>query len=645
MENFIFADTDIGRKRKINEDSILSSKVNDPDSSIEYVLLVADGMGGADAGEIASGKCRDIMKDLFVNGNYKKFADEFNIHTKPQTLEYFRDVLREAIIHTNRFLKRSVKSDSMGTTLTIALIFKKISAQNYRNVIVGHVGDTRAYVIENKTKQNSSLQKGLQFNRTKASNKTNYTIRQITEDHSVVWAKWVKKEITKDELRTIKGNNVLTQAIGRESFEKPAIYLDKIGESDILLLSSDGLHGLLPDERLKHYCTLYSDSRQIINTLIKAANTIGGKDNISACVFSESFKQHSSKKKFKSWDIVIPVVSFLLICIFAVLLYVFYFSVMDAPILSKPNLNEIVKDITPIFEWRPAKDADKYQIQISSTKDFKKTEKDTTIVGSKYTVQLDYDSKYFWRVRAIPNEKNKSDNIWSDISEFFTPKNSEETSDKKRKATFTNDPKGKINVNDKVMFTTTFIDSTNSKIDGYTYEYSISNPPKNDKDSYRFSAIRDNDNFKKEKMISLRQVGKQIEISQSYKFENIGKYFCTFSIIYQSSDSNLSKIVSKPIEVEVISNKKTNYDNAIRRNNYIARHKVENDWELNLNVEENKTLVDIILIENKKYEIKRITKTTFVIMVPNMPKNRIISAKFKYSDRPEETNSIILSKQ
>ncbi|GMU86701.1 MAG: hypothetical protein AMXMBFR48_19420 [Ignavibacteriales bacterium] len=290
MSTVIISDADFGKKRKVQEDSHFYAKVADVSLPYEYVMMVADGMGGHEAGDIASGLARDILKELFADGKYKAFARQEGIREDPESLQFFKSVVREAF----RFVHKEIKRKAGGTTCTLALIFKAAEGSDFRPVIIGHVGDSRAYKLSKKS------------------------IDQITDDDSIVWQLYKAGKISKDKMNTHKERNVVTQALGGEVVDDIHIYAVKLYKQETLFLCSDGLHGLVSDKKIWGIHQHASSLEELRGNLINAANNLGGKDNISVALFSEGFKKQSSFTK-----LLLPGSAVLLILLASVIGYIY----------------------------------------------------------------------------------------------------------------------------------------------------------------------------------------------------------------------------------------------------------------------------------------------------------------------------------
>ncbi|MBZ0199917.1 MAG: protein phosphatase 2C domain-containing protein [Ignavibacteriaceae bacterium] len=349
-DNFISL-TDVGRKRKLNEDSVRSEIVADASSPIETVLLVADGMGGHKAGEIASHEAENIIIQFFVYGEYKKFAQKVGIN--PGEL---KQVLQEVIFYIDKKIKNVAQTShsekGMGTTLTVALILKTNGA--YRDVLIGHVGDSRAYIISSSG------------------------IKLITADDSLVWKYYTRGMITYEEMRTHPEKNVITQALGGDTLEKPQVFMERLKDDSMLFLCSDGLHGMLNDKQIFQICRSSTDPEKISTLLIDYANKAGGKDNISVALYSRSFRTIKVKKPVMN----VPMMAIVIVLLIAVLGTVGYFvsSLIPERIDPPPIDNNPTGPDQGLNDWNG--------LTIRHEPEDKRIE-----VGEKIVYTLDFQSK------------------------------------------------------------------------------------------------------------------------------------------------------------------------------------------------------------------------------------------------------------
>lgn len=226
----VYQATNVGKVRKNNEDSLL---VTEPE-----IFIVADGMGGQAAGEVASKILVDTAKDFLP-----KIPEPLN-----------EDILTKSIMKANAEVLRLARENrnyrGMGTTATILHIYKN-------RAYWAHIGDSRLYRVRNNV------------------------IEQITEDHSYVESLVKRGEITPAEARVHPMKNILTQAVGADddiSVDTGNLRLDT---EDIFLLCTDGLTNMVSDEDI---FKILSTSKNPADDLVQAALDNGGNDNISVIV-------------------------------------------------------------------------------------------------------------------------------------------------------------------------------------------------------------------------------------------------------------------------------------------------------------------------------------------------------------------------
>lgn len=234
--------TDVGRVRKINEDTYKVFSGSD----YSYAV-VADGMGGHLAGEIASGMSVD------------KIAEYINEHMHPELDKFqVKEVIRRAFLYTNKAIyEYSCSSESvmgMGTTSTLCMVYDN-------NLIFAHVGDSRAYRLGD-------------------------SLEQITRDHSFVQELVKLGQITPEEAKHHPRRNFITRAMGVEPEVKVDTgIIEYNGER--ILLCSDGLFNDIEDTEL--FETAKDGDLQICaEELVKLANERGGNDNITAVLMEGS---------------------------------------------------------------------------------------------------------------------------------------------------------------------------------------------------------------------------------------------------------------------------------------------------------------------------------------------------------------------
>jgi PPM family protein phosphatase len=237
--------TDPGIVRSHNEDSIAA------DASKGLVVL-ADGMGGYNAGEVASG-----MATTVITTELQHLLE----HTPPYRLEpktgkpYGERLLLEQIIKANTSIFQAAQSEpqysGMGTTLVAAMFYDN-------RVSVAHIGDSRAYRLRGET------------------------LEQITRDHSLLQEQIDSGMITPEQARFSQNKNLVTRALGIDPTVEPEIHIYPTRPGDLYLLCSDGLNDMVSDEDIGMTLqTLSANLRLAAQQLVQLANDNGGRDNVS----------------------------------------------------------------------------------------------------------------------------------------------------------------------------------------------------------------------------------------------------------------------------------------------------------------------------------------------------------------------------
>lgn len=233
--------TDIGQKRKTNQDSICLDHSH-------LFFAVADGMGGHNGGDIASQLSVKIIPD-YVSQNIDQMPPD----------ELMKNVILE--INSSIFQKAQENPDLQGMGTTLAAI-------QYRGpqLIIGNVGDSRVYLINNQN------------------------IFQLTRDHSFVQEKLNMGLYKREDAAKDPQKNVLVRSVGFESEVQVDVFQYRICKNDIFLICSDGLHGKVSDADILYIIQKYisdpstcnlTDVESAVRELIKLANDNGGQDNIS----------------------------------------------------------------------------------------------------------------------------------------------------------------------------------------------------------------------------------------------------------------------------------------------------------------------------------------------------------------------------
>ena len=237
--------TDKGVVRPNNEDAILTD--------LELgLVVVADGMGGYKAGEIASGMAIEIIHK-FIAAGLK--AARKRLGASDSGYSHESVLLRNGLQRANEVIHDTAKSqpqcEGMGTTVAAALFYNN-------RLSIAHVGDSRIY----------RLRHGV--------------FEQITHDHSLLQELVVRGFYTPEEARKSLNKNLVTRALGIEPTVMVDLQEDVARVGDIYLFCSDGLNDMVPDPDIHLTMDTFSDNLEIaVHQLIKLANDNGGRDNIS----------------------------------------------------------------------------------------------------------------------------------------------------------------------------------------------------------------------------------------------------------------------------------------------------------------------------------------------------------------------------
>lgn len=237
-----YATTDKGKTREINQDYIFCS--NESVGLLPNLYIVADGMGGYNAGDFAS-RC-----------SVESFVEQVKKNEQPTVISTMTDALNFANTVVLNHAREKEELSGMGTTFVAATVLAD-------RVYVMNVGDSRLYLIGEE-------------------------IRQITVDHSYVEEMVRKGEIQRKDARIHPKKNVITRAVGVESAVEADFYeIETEKNVAFLLLCTDGLTNMVEDEEIRHIVMKHADAPQeALQTLVKRANECGGKDNISAILIS-----------------------------------------------------------------------------------------------------------------------------------------------------------------------------------------------------------------------------------------------------------------------------------------------------------------------------------------------------------------------
>jgi protein phosphatase len=238
--------TDPGRVRDHNEDCIESR----PEVGL-YVL--ADGMGGYNAGEVASGMATSLIADGLQETWVPSEAARMSRDEARATSER---MLREQIGRANTAIFTTSQNNpecaGMGTTLVVCLYHDNF-------MTVAHIGDSRLYRLRGDS------------------------MEQVTRDHSLLQEQLDSGLITPEEAKLSQNKNLVTRALGIDPTVEPEIHVYETQKDDIYLLCSDGLSDMVEDEEIRlTLITLRTNPSLTVQQLVQAANDNGGRDNISA---------------------------------------------------------------------------------------------------------------------------------------------------------------------------------------------------------------------------------------------------------------------------------------------------------------------------------------------------------------------------
>ena len=235
MQTFYF--TDPGKVRSHNEDSVTIINNNHN----EFVLAVADGMGGHKAGEVASAIAINHVRDSFYSLE--------TIGNKDEAIDWLRLIVKEINEKIFEYADKNPESKGLGTTLVIG-----IKTDDY--ILYGNIGDSSGYVIKNNT------------------------LHKVTKDHTYVGMLINSGRLTEESAKNHPSKNLLTRALGaNDPIEIDIFDIDTSVKG--LFLCSDGLTNMLTDEQIEKILNSNLPIEEVVIKLIKKANSRGGNDNIS----------------------------------------------------------------------------------------------------------------------------------------------------------------------------------------------------------------------------------------------------------------------------------------------------------------------------------------------------------------------------
>ena len=237
--------SDVGKRRPHNEDST-ASVLN------QGIVIVADGMGGYKAGEVASAiAATTVVHDIAEGLTRLKSANK----NDKQANSNYSSLVKSAIIHANSIIYTAAQKDEqcqgMGTTIVTGLFYED-------KIVVGHVGDSRVYCMRDGK------------------------VQQVTKDHSLIQEVIDRGLSTPEEAEANTPKNLVTRALGIDAKVDVDIIEQQVKIGDIYILCSDGLTDMVKDEEIHLTLSKYSANLvQAADNLVHSANSKGGKDNIS----------------------------------------------------------------------------------------------------------------------------------------------------------------------------------------------------------------------------------------------------------------------------------------------------------------------------------------------------------------------------
>ena len=241
-----YGQTDVGRRRKLNEDNFLV----DTETNL---FAVCDGMGGHNAGEVASKMASETLESFIQKSHREKeITWPYGLDVN---LSFDGNRLKTALKLANKKVYKAADNreeyTGMGTTAVAALVTDSL-------MTVGSAGDSRCYLIRDGK------------------------LTQLTRDDSWVSAAWAEGILNADEIERHPLKNVITKAVGAKDTIEIEVVEHTFQNGDVALICSDGLHSMISDEQIIAAVTPFPQSLQeAAAKLIEAANEAGGKDNVS----------------------------------------------------------------------------------------------------------------------------------------------------------------------------------------------------------------------------------------------------------------------------------------------------------------------------------------------------------------------------
>ena len=233
-----YSATDVGQKRKINQDSIFAS--DKPVGNLPNLYIVADGMGGHNAGDFASRYTVNTVREYIAGSREKNPIKLINEAIQLAN----RGIIKEASEHAEMY--------GMGTTVVVTTIIDEYA-------YTANVGDSRLYLYDGG-------------------------LKQITRDHSLVMEMVRLGEISKEEAKTHPDRHIITRAVGASDELNVDFFDYQMPPDSMILMCSDGLCTMVEDEEIQKVMAGSSDLEDKAKELIEEANSNGGKDNTAVVI-------------------------------------------------------------------------------------------------------------------------------------------------------------------------------------------------------------------------------------------------------------------------------------------------------------------------------------------------------------------------
>lgn len=235
----IYGKTDIGLIRENNQDAYDFGCFDNGDCW----AIVCDGMGGVSGGQVASAICVEKVSEALKRG----YRNKMSVSSAKNLLTTAINAANSAVFKQSQ---ENLEFKGMGTTVVAVLVLGNLC-------VIAHVGDSRAYILNDQ-------------------------IKQITKDHSFVQFLIDTGKINEEEAKVHPDRNIITRAVGIEHVVDVEIDIVDFNNNDKLLICTDGLNGYVPDADILNVVNEYGDSST--EKLVETANNAGGRDNVTVVI-------------------------------------------------------------------------------------------------------------------------------------------------------------------------------------------------------------------------------------------------------------------------------------------------------------------------------------------------------------------------